>query len=101
MKTTAKQRAKLRSLSNRLETILQTGKNGLSDPFIKTVDDALEARELIKIKVLENCPQLPREMAYILAEKVGAEVVSTVGSRFVLFRQARDPKKRKISLELD
>ena len=63
----SKTRAKLRSLANPIEAILQVGKNGLGDALQKQVDDALTAREMIKLTVLETCPETPREMAAALA----------------------------------
>ena len=67
----SKTRAKLRSLANPIEAILQVGKNGLGDALQKQVDDALTAREMIKLTVLETCPETPREMAAVLAAAAG------------------------------
>ena len=75
----SKTRAKLRSLANPIEAILQVGKNGLGDALQKQVDDALTAREMIKLTVLETCPETPREMAAVLAAATGAEVVQAAG----------------------
>ena len=83
----SKTRAKLRSYANTVEAILQVGKNGMGEALQKQVDDALTARELIKLTVLETAPETPREMAATLAEATGAEVVQVVGRTFVLFRQ--------------
>lgn len=66
---TSKQRAKLRTLANPLETILQVGKGGIGEQLVKQVDDALRARELIKMRVLETAPGFPREIAHALAEQ--------------------------------
>ncbi|MCL2056817.1 MAG: YhbY family RNA-binding protein [Oscillospiraceae bacterium] len=88
-----KQRAYLRGLANPMETILQVGKSGVGGSTAAQVDQALEARELIKLRVLETCPQTAREAARLLADSTGAEIVQVVGTRFVLFRQsAKDPK---------
>ena len=87
MTLTSKQRAYLRSLANTLEPIVHAGKSGISDAMIKQADDALEAREIIKGKVLETAPQSARETAETIAAAVGAEVVQVVGRTFVLFRQ--------------
>lgn len=93
---TSKQRARLRSLSNDMDTIMQVGKDGVNANMIKTVSDALEARELIKMRALENSGMTSREAAEELAEAVGADVVSVVGTRFVLYR--RSEKNPKIEL---
>ena len=70
---TTKQRAYLRSLANRMDPIFQVGKNGIEDNFIKQVESALEARELIKIKVLENSGLTAREASEIICEEIGCE----------------------------
>ena len=88
---TSKQRANLRKYANKLETILQVGKSGVVDALISQVDDALTARELIKLRVLENAPIFAKEAAIEIAEKTNADVVQVIGTRFVLFR--RNPKK--------
>lgn len=97
---TSKERAKLKSIAANEETILQIGKNPLSDAFIKQVSDALAARELIKIRVLDTCEMLPLELAQALAEKVRCEVVQVIGSRAVLFKR-RSPTDKKPSLLAD
>ena len=90
---TTKQRAQLRALANPLEVILQVGKGGIIDTLVKQVDDALTARELIKIKVLENAPVNAREAAQELAEKTGADVVQVIGMKVSLYRRNnKDPK---------
>lgn len=86
---TSKQRAQLRGMANSLETIVQIGKGGVTETVIKQVDDALEARELIKGRVLETSPSDSREAADRLAETVGADVVQVIGSRFVLYRESK------------
>ena len=92
----SKTRAKLRSLANPIEAILQVGKNGLGDALQKQVDDALTARELIKLTVLETCPETPREMAAALAAATGAEVVQVVGRKVTLYR--KNPEKTILDL---
>ena len=84
---TSKQRAYLRGQANRLEAILHAGKGGISDALLKQAADALEARELIKGKVLETAPATAREIAEEIAAAVDAQVVHVVGRTFVLFRQ--------------
>lgn len=88
---TSKQRANLRSHANTMDTILQVGKGGINEALEKQVDDALTAREMIKLRALETAPVSVREAAQALAEKAGAEVIQVIGTRFVLYR--RNPKK--------
>ena len=83
--------AALRSQSNGMETIFQIGKGGISDMLVQQVEDALKAREMIKLRVLESAPVFAREAAQELAEKCGAEIVQVIGSRFILFK--RNPEK--------
>lgn len=90
---TGKQRSYLKGLGNNIDPIFQLGKGGLSENFIKQVDDALEARELIKIKILQNCSLEPKEVASELAEKTGAEFVQSIGSKFILYRESKENKK--------
>ena len=93
---TSKQRAYLRSLSNKLEPILHAGKGGISDAMIKQADDALTAREIIKGKVLETAPATAREIAEQIAAAVNAEVVHVIGRTFVLFRQNKKDSQIKL-----
>ena len=88
---TSKQRAGLRAQSHDMETILQVGKAGIGETLIKQVDDALKAREMIKMRALESSMLTAREAAEQLAEATKAEVVCAIGTRFVLFR--RNPQK--------
>ena len=90
---TSKQRAQLRGLANSIETIFQIGKTGVGDQIKKQVEDALEARELIKLRVLETSPQTAKEAADEIAEAVGADVVQVIGSRFVLYKESKENKK--------
>ncbi len=93
---TSKQRATLRSMANDYDTIFQIGKDGISDETVRQVSNALEARELIKLRVLDNCPYTSREASDIIAERTNSAPVSVVGSRFVLYRPSK--KNKKISL---
>ena len=95
---TTKQRAYLRSLATHIDTIMQIGKGGVGDAMVKTVCDALEARELIKMKVLENSGEAVRDVAEELAKACGAILVTVIGNKLVLYREASDPKRRKIEL---
>ena len=83
---TSKQRAYLRSLANPLPTIMQIGKGGLTENLLKTVSDALEARELIKLHVLENSGEDPKTLLNALAEALNAEPVAVTGKKIVLYR---------------
>ena len=90
---TSKQRAYLRSLAVNEPTIMQIGKGGVSENLVKTVSDALEARELIKLSVLENCEYTAREVADALSEAISAEVVAVLGRKLVLYRESEKHKK--------
>ena len=90
---TSKQRAYLRSLATAEPTIMQVGKDGIGENLVKTVSDALEARELIKGTVLQNCPLSAREAIAELCEGANAEPVQCIGNRFVIYRaREKDPK---------
>ncbi len=95
---TSKERAYLRSLANTMDPIFQYGKDGLSENFIKQIDDAIEVRELIKISVLENADADVKELAAEICEKAHCQSVQIIGRRIVFYRQARDKDKRKIVL---
>lgn len=90
---TSKQRAYLRGLANTEKAIMQIGKDGVGENLIKTVSDALEARELIKLTVLENCMYTPKEAANELAEATGSEVCGVVGRKIILYRESVNNKK--------
>ena len=94
---TTKQRAALRSMANMMEPILHIGKDGINDNLVKQAWDALEARELIKATVLQNAPLTAREACDELCERVHADPVQVIGSKFVIYRKAR--KNSKIDLE--
>ena len=98
MELTSKQRAQLRGLANDLDTIVQVGKAGIGDNLVKQVSDALEARELIKGRVLENSLLTAREAAEELSVAARCEVVQVIGSKFVLYRYQHNKEKRKIQL---
>lgn len=95
---TSKQRAKLRSIAQSYEPIFFIGKSGLSDEIINQLENAINARELIKLGVQESCEYSAREAADLIAPKLGADVVAVIGRKFVLWRRSRDPKKRVIEL---
>jgi RNA-binding protein len=95
---TSKQRAYLRSLATNESAIMQIGKGGISDNLQKTVSDALEARELIKIHILETALLDTKPTCNEVAELLKAEPVQAIGSKFVLYKQAKNIKNRKIEL---
>ncbi len=92
----SRQRAQLRGLANSLDTIFQIGKGGVTENTVKQVSDALEAREIIKLRTLETSPVSSREAAEQIAEKTHSDVVQVIGSRFVLYRESRDNKQIKL-----
>ena len=85
---TSKERAYLKGLANRVPSLYQVGKDGISENMIKQIDDALAARELIKGNVLENSMLSVREVAEELAEKTGSQVVQVIGNKFILYRRS-------------
>ena len=95
MDLTSKQRAQLRGLANNIDTILHIGKDGIGDNLIRQADDALEARELIKGKVLENSMLSAREGAEELARATRSQVVQVIGTKFVLYRETHSKEKDK------
>ena len=94
---TSKQRAYLRSLANGIDTIFQIGKGGVSDEMCRQIDAALEARELIKLRCLDNSDYSPREAADEISGKIGAEVVTVIGSKFVLYKESKENKKIELA----
>ena len=93
---TGKQRAYLRGLANNMDPIFQIGKNGIEETFLKQLEEALEARELIKIKVLENSGLAAREASNEIFEKINCEGIQAIGSKIVLYKKSS--KKPKIEL---
>ena len=99
MELTSKQRAQLRAMANGIDTILIVGKDGIGETVVKQAQDALEARELIKGRVLETAPCTAREAAEELARTARAEVVQVIGTKFVLYRETHSrPKEQRIAL---
>ncbi len=95
---TSKQRAYLKSLAVNLDTIFQIGKGGVSEEICTQLLNALNARELIKIKVLETCPTTPREVAEQIATSIDATVVQVIGTKIVLYRVSDFEKNRTIDI---
>ena len=101
MELTSKQRAQLRGVANTINTIVHIGKDGISSNIVKQANDALEAREIIKCKVLENSLLTAREACEQMARLTRSEAVQVIGTKFVLYRQHYDKSKRKIELVRD
>lgn len=90
---TSKQRAYLKGLAMTMDPIFQFGKNSLTPENTATIAEALEARELIKISVLNNCADDPREIAQMVAERTRSQVVQVIGKKIVLYKESKDNKK--------
>ena len=91
---TSKQRAYLKSLAMKMDPIIQIGKSSLTPELTKAVEEALTARELIKISVLQNCLDDPRSLADMLAERTHSQVVQVIGKKIVLYREEKEDKKK-------
>ena len=91
---TSKQRADLKSLAMTMDPILQIGKSSVTPEVTASVAEALEARELIKIHVLQNCADDVRQLAEILAERTHSQVVQVIGKKIVLYKEGKDEKKK-------
>lgn len=89
----SKQRSYLRSLANTLEPIFQIGKGGITEEFSRQISNALEARELIKISVLDNSDTTAKDAASDLAAFVNADVVLVIGRKIVLYRESENNKR--------
>ena len=94
---TTKQRAYLKSLAMTMDPIFQIGKNSMSPELTQAVKEALDAIELIKISVLKNCADDPKELAAMMAERTHAQVVQVIGKKIVLYKEGKD-KNKKIQL---
>ena len=90
----SKQRAYLKGLARIMTPIIQIGKSSVTPELTQAVEEALEARELIKISVLQNCLDDPRQMAEVLAERTHADVVQVIGKKIVLYKEGKDNKKK-------
>jgi len=101
MELTSKQRAQLRGIANTIDTIVHIGKDGISDNLVKQANDALDAREIIKCRVLENSMYTAREACDELSRLTRSEQVQVIGTKFVLYRQHYDKSKRRIELVRD
>ena len=93
---TSKQRAYLRAMANGIAPVFQIGKGGITEELCRQLENALEARELIKARVLDNSGYTAKEAATVIAEAIDCDVVSCVGTRFVLYKPSK--KKKKIEI---
>ncbi|MCL2592458.1 MAG: ribosome assembly RNA-binding protein YhbY [Defluviitaleaceae bacterium] len=93
---TTKQRAYLRSISNKLQPVFQIGKSGITPEIVEAIDSYLEANELMKITMLKNCDEDIREVAGIVSERTHSEIVQVIGKRAVFYRESK--KKPVITL---
>ena len=91
---TSKQRAYLKSLTMTMDPIFQIGKASLTPENTKAIAEALEARELIKISVLQNCMDDPKELAQMVAERTKSQVVQVIGKKIVLYKEGKENKKK-------
>ena len=90
---TSKQRAYLKSLAMKLDPVFNVGKSSITPEFTAAISEVLETRELIKISVLKNCLDEPKEIAEVLAERTRSQVVQVIGKKIVLYKESRDHKK--------
>ncbi len=90
---TSKQRAYLKKLASTMDPIFQIGKSGITPEMTEAVSEALEARELIKLHVLKNNFDEPKELGQTLAERTRSEVVQVIGRKIILYRESKDNKK--------
>ena len=93
---TSKQRAYLKSLAMTMDPVLQLGKGSVTPENTAAIDEALAARELIKISVLQNCLDDPRQMADVIAERTHSQVVQVIGKKIILYREGKKDKKKII-----
>lgn len=96
---TSKQRAYLKGLAMSMDAIFQVGKSSLTPEFITAIREAVDARELIKISVLNNCMDDPKEIAQMLAERTRSQVVQVIGKKIVLYKESRDKKRIELPVE--
>lgn len=90
---TSKQRSYLKGLAMTMDPIFQLGKSSLTPENTQAIAEALEARELIKINVLQNCADDPNELAQIVAERTHSQIVQVIGKKIVLYKESKNKKK--------
>ncbi len=91
---TSKQRAYLKSLAMNLDPVFQIGKSSLTPELTAAVQEALDARELIKVSVLQNCVDDPKELAGLVSERTRSQVVQVIGRKIVLYKEGKDDRKK-------
>ncbi|MFC4776744.1 ribosome assembly RNA-binding protein YhbY [Paenibacillus sp. GCM10023252] len=95
---TGKQKRYLRSQAHHLQPIFQIGKGGTNDNLVRHIQEAIETRELMKLSVLNNNSDDPKQIGAELAEQAGAELVQVIGKTIVLYKEAKEPENRKLEL---
>jgi RNA-binding protein len=95
---TSKQRAYLKGLASTLEPIFQVGKASVTPKVTAAIEEAMEVRELIKISILNNCADDPKEIAQMIAERTRSSVVQVIGKKIVLYKPAKEKERQKIVL---
>ncbi|MBO5197565.1 MAG: ribosome assembly RNA-binding protein YhbY [Lachnospiraceae bacterium] len=96
---TTKQRAYLKGLAMNIDAIYQIGKSSLTPEITKGINEALEARELIKIAVLNNCLDDPKELGIMAAERTRSELVQVIGKKIVLYRESKEHKRIELPVD--
>ncbi|SHE44486.1 MULTISPECIES: ribosome assembly RNA-binding protein YhbY [Caloramator] len=96
---TSKQRSYLRGLANSIDSIVQIGKEGVDDRVLAQIDEALEAREIIKLNVLKNSLLTAREACDIVCEELDADPVQVIGNKFVIYRQSKNKPKIELPMK--
>jgi RNA-binding protein len=96
---TSKQRSYLRGLANSIDSIVQIGKEGVDDRVLAQIDEALEAREIIKLNVLKNSLLTAREACDIVCEELDADPVQVIGNKFVIYRQSKNKPKIELPIK--
>lgn len=91
---TSKQRAYLKGLAMTMDPIFQIGKSSMTPELTKALNEALDARELIKVNVLQNCADDPKEIAQVVSERTRSQVVQVIGKKIVLYKEGKDDKKK-------
>ncbi|APZ49114.1 RNA-binding protein [Jeotgalibaca sp. PTS2502] len=98
MELRGKQKQFLKKEAHHLQAIFQIGKGGLSDEIVRQIDEALEKRELIKVSLLQNTDEVAADVAFEVAERVGAVVVQQIGKTIIFFRESSKEKNQRLSL---
>jgi len=96
---TSKQRSYLKGLAMNLDPIFQLGKSSLTPEYTAAIAEVFEARELIKISVLQNCADDPKQLGQMIAERTHSEVVQVIGKKIVLYKESKDKKKIELPRE--